>query len=665
MSKCPMCNAELIEGAKFCEKCGTPVAAPVEEAPVVDTPVEAAPVVETPVAEVPVEEVPVQETAAEPTPKKKLPLKPILFGVIGVAVVAVLIFVISLFAGKSDAPYALYIKDEQLYFNGLKGDASWQVTSKLDDGQDRDNSWYANLDYKIGMAAYLSEDGKYLFFPDKLDGSSRFTLYYKSVSDPEADAVKVDSDIVSYTVNEKATLVTYLKGEDGDLYQYSMKKDEKEKIASEVVDYNVTEDGSRIGYLNKEKSVYIKDSGEDKEKMASDITSMVYIDEKLETMYYLKEGNLYLQEEGEDKVKIAEDVKRVIHVYEDGQIYYATKDEDAEPAMLNDYIIDDMAETDAAMTRPVSPSYWDSSDAWDKYYEDMDKYYAKQDRDYLRENLKEYRLYQDIYTLCYFDGKEETVITENYLSYKEYAYDAPVLLYTACDIDSVKKIKISEVQYAWEAENQINEAFEKAATYYVATEEKTAELDVQKELGYAYMTEDGSTIYYMDNIDEEKNEGEIYTVTVKNGSLSKPELYDDEVYRSSWTLVNDDQLRYFKDFKDQKGDLYVNKAKVDSDVYYARYGYTDDGIYYFTDWDNEKYQGTLKYWEDGEKTKIGDDIADFQLKGDGRLLYLQEYSLKSYKGELYIWKNGKAEKLDDDVSCIIPIYHDSFHQLGY
>lgn len=94
MSQCKKCGTELLDTAKFCVNCGTPVEVaaenPVNETPVVETPVVEEPIAETPVVEEPVVEepapstdysapeasTPVNPTPVAPTPVAPTPVNP-------------------------------------------------------------------------------------------------------------------------------------------------------------------------------------------------------------------------------------------------------------------------------------------------------------------------------------------------------------------------------------------------------------------------------------------------------------------------------------------------------------------------------------------------------------------------------------------------------------
>lgn len=102
--------------------------------------------------------------------------------------------------------------------------------------------------------------------------------------------------------------------------------------------------------------------------------------------------------------------------------------------MDSDYVIDDMAEADQALTEPEYPDYPDYSDydsdeeydeaveayedAWDEYDDASDLYYEKELRDELRESLQDSTIDVEVYSLYYYDGKESVALSKNLTSNK-------------------------------------------------------------------------------------------------------------------------------------------------------------------------------------------------------------------------------------------------------
>ncbi|MBE6949022.1 MAG: zinc ribbon domain-containing protein [Ruminococcaceae bacterium] len=708
MITCPKCNKELSEGAKFCDNCGTQVFETIFCSNCgTQTSTEfafcqscGASITETPAEEQP---------AADPVEKKKLPKKAIMFGGIGVAVVAVLILVISLFSGgdsrKGENNYALYLKDSEIFFTNLKEDSeSWQLTSRLVDTDDVDDEDLADSSYYLGLYTCMSEDGKYIFFPDKVGDDDGFNLYYREVGNPEAEAIKIDSSVVSYTVNSSATLVTYLKGEEGNLYQYNVGEDSKDKIASEVNGFEVSDDGNKIGYINSEGSIYLKYADKDKEKIASEVSSLEYLTADFTTVYYIKDGSLYKQVEGADKVKIASDVYDVIKIYDSGEIYYLTSE--AGEISLMDYVTDDMKDADASITEPAYPDYPDSPDSpswWDydtdeeydaayeayeqayaEYEAECDRlyaeyeaayeaYWAKEYRDELRVDLEEETLEQSSYSLCFYDGSEGIAITDafvgGYYYYSDYTYasDVPVIAYEAYNQSSLEKVKLSEVESIYDIESMIEAALFSSSERYIAVKGTATVVEQEKEATNFRINSSGTVAYYIDDIPNEKNYGELYCISITDGVVGKAEMYDSDVYTGYCYFVSDTELKYFKDYKDGKGELYINKNKIDYDVevYYVEV-YSDLGkVFYFTDWNDEKAYGTLKVYNGEESVKIADDVHSYSVTPDGRVLYLYDYSLNYYKGELHEWNNGETRKIDDDVVAVLPVFESKYRGYTY
>lgn len=408
--------------------------------------------------------------------------------------------------------YGLYIKDSELFFTDLKNEA-WQISSRfVDDGDIEDEDLAI---YGYGLAAYtkVSSDGSLIFFPDKIEEKDDgCNLYYRRTDDSNAEATKIDSDVTIYSVTPSASVVTYIKGagEDRNLYQYSIKNDEKEKIASSVSDHYVSEDGSKILYMNVDGNLYFKSSGDEKEKIASDITSIVYHTEDFTTVYYIKDEALYKHPIGADREKIDSDISKVIS----------------------------------------------SSDRY---------------------------------------------------------------------------VTIGDTASVVEQEN--------------ATALR--------------INESGTTVYFIDDIPEGKNAGDLYSVSVIDNTVGNPEVYDSDVYSGACFFLSDEQFLYFKDYKDGNGDLYLNKAKVDYDVNFSNLSYNSESgkIYYVTDWDSKKSYGTLKEYVNGEPAKIADDVYAYVYTPDGKVMYLYDYSLKYYAGELYLWDNGESKKIDDDVIFLMPAFY--------
>lgn len=702
MKTCPKCNKELDEGTKFCTGCG---------ARIFET-------IFCPNCG--------KQTSAEfsicqscgasiadtftkkqvPTVRKKLSKKAIMLGGIGVIVVVALILVVSLFSGGNEKieNYALYLKDGEIFLNDLKKDSeAWQLTSRFIASDDAELETLANSEYSLGFLTYMSEDGKYIFFPDKNEDDG-INLYYKKVTDLNAEAIKIDSGIGAYSIDASGTIVTYLKGEEGNLYQYKIGEDSKDKIASEVQSFNSSDDEKKIAYINSEDGLYLKNADMEEEKIASNVSSIEYITEDFTTIYYIKEDSLYKQVIGEEQIKISANVHNVIKVYDSGEIYYITRRD--EESSLMDYVIDDMKDADASITDPMYPEYPDAPiepywweydidaeydaayesyeadyEAWeaecdriDNEYEIAnDEYLAKESRDELRENLEEETLEQSAYSLCFYNGAEKVVLTDalDYSSYSNYTYafETPVISYGGYNPSDFEKVKLSEVESIDDVRNMVVDTLYSYSKRYIAVKDSATVVEQEKKAGNFIINTSGTIVYYVDDVPDEKDYGTLYRINISDGVVGKSEVYDNDVYESSYGFVSDSEIRYLKDCQKEKGELYINKNKIDYDVkgydFDAKFYSGRGQIFYFTDWNSDKECGTLKVYDGKESVKIADNVHGFSVTSNGNVLYLCEYSLDYYNGEMYEWFNGETRKIDDDVNCIIPIYDSELRDNKY
>ena len=686
MIVCPNCNKELSEDSKFCDACGakinetvfcqhcgkqisadsvfcegcggrvgggapeTPVAPIAPEAPMADF-VEPAPV-----------------APAIPKAAKKLPKKAILFGGIGIAVVAVIIIVIVLINAlkKPNTDYLMYVKDSEFFATDLNsGSAAWQVSSQLmSEYQTIYPSYGSNFKYFV----QLSKDGSTLFYPDRFDfDDESFGIYYRKIDSSPETAKKIASDVHYYYVNASATVVTYLD-EDENLYRYTLGDENKEKIASNVENFMISDDGEAVLFFTEERSIYIKQGNAEKEKLASEVSEVCHIASDLTTVYYLKDNALYKQTVGEEKIKLDSDIETFVSLYETGEAYYIKRNETQVP--LVDYIIDDMKDADAAMTEPEAPEYpysWNydtydeylaARDQYDKdydaYEEAREAYWAKEDRDELREDISDRTINLETYTLYYFNGEESVVVCENfdkdnYYSKCEAAVDEAVIIYRAYSPSEVSKVKLSEIESYYTLEDSIRRSIYDSPACYVAVKDKAT--DIKREnLSNPIITPDGGDIYFLFG---EETGADVYHISINDGAVSEPTVYENDVYDGLIRLTSDNKLLYFKEYDGRKGDLYIDKTRIDYDVEAIRVYESEehDAILYYVDWSSERGYGTLKLYKDGESTKIADDVCLAEFTYDGKIAYLNDYSRTSYKGALHVWEDGASRKIADDVSC--------------
>lgn len=530
MSTCPNCNKELSEGTVFCDGCGTQVPQTVFcPACGKQTPANFAYCQEC--------GAPIAQPKKAPA-KKGLPKNALMLGGIAVAVVAVLVVVCCLIfgGGSSDPVFGLYLRDGELAYNALKGGKGFDVTGDYNGAAE-------------GISTVmLTDDGKYLFYPDKDSGS----IYYRDVTNSKGEATKVDSDISEYEINSDGSLITYLK--DGKLYQRKRGSDDKNKIAEEVSRFYSSNDGKRIIFKTAD-NWYLKVEGKDKEKICDATSTELQFNKAFTVFHFVdEEHNLYKKEAGKDKVKLVTDVVDVLYLYESGECYYLAQKSEEDPT-----------------------------------------------------------------TLYYHDGKEAKKLADNYYDWRTRSSETPILIYETRD-----------------AEAESGELF-------IDVKGNSTELKQEKKAQGFDIDDSNSVVIYLDDIDDETGMGDLYRFEISGNKPGEVKKYDEDVYTASF-LPETKDIAVLKDYKNNKGDLYVNKKKVDTDV--SSIKPVGKKMAYMMDWNSEKSEGTLKFWDGGSSKKIADDVSNkFVLLADGRVLFI-------YEGDLYQWDGGKPKKIDEDVTAI-------------
>lgn len=665
---CPKCNKEQEEGAKFCDtcgaqlfetifcpNCGAKMSSEFDFCEQCGASIKENVTVETTLGE--------NTSTGKGDSKSRTFLKKALIGGgIAIAILLVVFFVGQLLTDKNNQEYCLYLKDGELVYDDFGKDGSFEITSRLLDNVEEEIG--IRDSYQISSYVKYSENGRYIFYPDKVDSEEDgITLYCRNVRKENEEPIKIDAKVINYEINDGGTQVIYLKS-DGGLYIHDLKN--KEKIASEVTQINVKDNCQKIGFLKSNGGYYVYNSkSKENEKIASNIDFVEYVSDDLSVIYYEKEEGLYKQVIGEDDyTKIASDVYHVEHIYDSGEIYY-TKENVVEVNLV-DWVLDDVADVDAAMTEPECPDYpswwdYDTEEAYEAaeeqynisyeaYEAALDAYRAKVERDMLRDSLQESTFEESEYILYYYNGQESVVVSDAlYKSYLVNAVNSPEIVYGKYNQAEVPKVKLSEISSAFEIEDLVRAALYSSIEYCLAVCDQTSVVE-QTEAQEFCFTDEGNAIYFLDDISDEGH-GDLYKASIADKHVQKPELIDNDVDR---VIVAGNALLYYKNCDDEKdrGDLWIDGKEVDYDVNYYNVFLIDSTIYYYSDWNSETYYGTLKMYVNGKTVKIEDDVYSW-IENNGNILYLYDYSWKSNSGTLYRYRKGKAEKISDDVACII------------
>ncbi len=727
MAVCGNCNFENRDGAKFCAKCGSKLdaaeavekvpadiaeeaagaagaeAAGAEAAGAVEQTAEQAAETAGETAAQASEEAAEAANAAEektagPAPaaapaKKGSAKKWVVIGALIVLIIAAA--AIAIIAGRGQAAksvknFGMYVKDGSLFYTEFGKTGASEISPKfITDPGDQDAS---DIEYAVrniyGSYTKLSKDGKLLFYPDRNDASdmySSITLYYRPLAGKNTDPVKIDSNIYVYAVNDDATLVTYIK--EGTLYQYDIAKGEKNKIKNDVYDFWVSDDGACVYSVTYDDDLY-----ENGTRAASGVGWICKVSDDCRTLWFMKDDDLYKYVSGGQAEKLISDVYSVEKICDSGVIYYSKSSGDLS---LMDYVKDDMKDADAKLTYPEEPDYPDYPYFWnyatqeeydaaygqyqeevrqyeaeyESYLEAWQEYEQKLDRDALRAELKDWTMTPEI-SLYMFDGSASQLVTDKYSPYSsEFAEDADVAVIQLYDMEKFEPAKLSEITDLYDLDSKIYDVRFESLKAYALKGSSITELD-SKPHDMFYIAPDGSTIYMVTDIIEDKYCGDMYAIDMKSGAPAAPAQYDTDVMCYMVEIMDNGSLRYFKDvdYEKGRGDMYIDRQTVDYDVslYDIRSDKDADTIAYFTDYNDDKEQGTLRVYKNGKAETVSEDVHAFSMTPAGDVMYIYDYSSRRCTGDLFVWRNGAGEKLDTDVTAILPFVDRKYATLdGY
>ena len=173
--------------------------------------------------------------------------------------------------------------------------------------------------------------------------------------------------------------------------------------------------------------------------------------------------------------------------------------------------------------------------ARDRYNEERDEWYAIQNRISLRNSLREYTFDPGYVSLNYYhDGKSEELVSECadvelvYFSGKQ-----PMAVYSLPSEDSVEKIKIDDITYAYEAYDRIfgyDNNNEYGELFVASGSETDISLDIEASIYDTMISEDDGlfaiVVYVKDKNDEPEKQVLLYNM--KGTSFTLNEKFDDE-----------------------------------------------------------------------------------------------------------------------------------------
>lgn len=256
--------------------------------------------------------------------------KLLMFAVPAAVILIALIIVIIVLISKPKNEYFGYLKDGEIFLTTVKNGAGAQITEDflLDDGI----SSTSIFDY-----TRMSNDGKKIFYIDKYDGSSR-NLYYREIDGKDTASHKLSSDVDYYDINDKGTVVTYIK-DDVDLFQHDLNT-QSDKIDTDVSYFLSSNDGKKILYLkdNNDEEISTKDlyyyaKGKETKCIAKNVETVRYISDDFSLVYYVSDSVLYKLEVDKSPKEIASDVSDVINIYDSGDVYFSKIDDQSKASL--------------------------------------------------------------------------------------------------------------------------------------------------------------------------------------------------------------------------------------------------------------------------------------------------------------------------------------------
>lgn len=629
---CPYCGQPNSGDAVFCSGCGRPINANYQA-------------VQNP----------------ERVQGKKKNGLPIVIGVVvAVAVIAVAAVVgVKLVKGEkggSAEGYVTYVKDGSLYsLNGKKPEKG---------ADEYGGSLGSSVIERYGLVQ-ISSDGKYLFYPSSVssDYSEGYRLNAVRFGKKNAESVKIDSDVRSYQVLDNKRLLFM---DTGNTLYLSDFTGNKEKVASDVSLYYLDTDKQNIVWVSEAgeySDIYYRPLSlkEEKEKLSSDVILMGSSD-NLRRIYVKDENDsLYVIKDFGDKEKIASDVSMVVYGSFNSDIVFYSK-ERTDKLTAASLIEDDMKATDDSMKEPQEEDYQKNSleknylgeyekvteTDWDAYYAAWDEYDEKQERDEMRENMKEYVLEDYPYELYCYNGKDSSLVDENY-STSLAVYDGGVV-YTRYNTEDIEKVRLSDVGSLYEVEEKYRE--KKEDSLEVCLYENGKQVMLSENIDICKVDQEAGKAYGLE-YDKESTTGILYEFAIgarADGSLKK---VADDVSRIEF--AKNGKIYYMVDADGDEGELCSNGESIDTDVVSGSVYELDGVIYYQAEASSSGDDYTMKCY-DGKKAKIiAEDVVCEKVLDANHIFLLTDYSWKNYRGDLRYYNGKDAKTIEDDVTWIMNV----------
>ena len=282
--------------------------------------------------------------------------------------------------------------------------------------------------------------------------------------------------------------------------------------------------------------------------------------------------------------------------------------------------------------------------ARDVYYEELEDWYAIQSRISLRQSLKEYTFDPGYVSLNYYhDGKSEELVSECSNVVLEYLADEnPMAVYALPSDDSIEKIHIDDVSYAYDAYDQV---FGSRSTggygdlYAAVGSNAEISLDVEGNISDTIVSEDDGLFAVVVYTKDKKDnfEKQILLYNMKGTSFTLNDKFDDEA--EALCAFKNGVVYFMKDSNSDgsEADLYIYDGKENTKVL-KNVSLYSDGIVY----DNGSIlcfdeADAVLYSKNGEEiVKLGNIssiYSDINHISDKKIVFFSEGKLRYYNGK--------------------------------
>ena len=632
--------------------------------------------------------------------------------------------VLSCLFGKSSGEI-LFVSDGSVYGISLKGSGE-----KRTEYTDSFYGSQAAAPERIGRLFFptVSRDGKYRFFPEDFNGQERnFTLCYQEGREKPR---RIASDVRGYYVTGDNQVV-YVKN---DSLYVTRPGEQGEKVDSDLLvtfgsffNFGFWDAGASHGLAvskDESKMVWRTDSGcycqdidleEEKVKLVSDGFLLAYTENFESLLFQRDDGALYLSKNLKKAEKVADDADEVLATdLEKGTFYYTVVKE--RNVKLADYIEDDLAEEDQAITEPVKSDYereitsgfgtgaYTRRVVDDQYYDDLERYQGKLKRDELRQWLAGKEVPVKYTELYFWNNGEETLVTSGYDSLlasvdisasvrkndytdlREKSSDfTGALVYQKVleEEEEEQKAKLSGLP----ALRELDDSVQTAEGLGIESEEELLELlgvetrvtpepeyflcvdGVEYDLGLKgwlltqWIFDARSNQLYLGGFKRISSEdggfdSGIMSVNLADGAGQVREYAED----AQLSMVYGGNVYYLENYGEGDGELYRNGEFVCDDVLEVWPVPGSNAAVAVTDYDEDSQSGALKLLSEkgGEPVEIGADVDlttfPFGAYGEDCIFMISDYSSERKSGDLLYFDGKETRVLESDVTAYFSDY---------